>query len=128
MQTSLFLARLIGPLFVVVGLGIVINRDGYRAMAEEFLKSRALIYLAGLLALVPGTAILLTHNLWVADWRIVITLLGWLAVIGGVFRLLFPQQVTAVGSAMLARPAILTAAGAIMLVLGVLLCFFGYVR
>lgn len=42
MQTSIFLAQLIGPGFLVIGLGMLLNRDGYRAMAQEFLKSRAL--------------------------------------------------------------------------------------
>ncbi len=52
---------------------MLINRDGYRDMAREFLGSRALIYLAGILAFVPGLAMVLAHNVWVADWRIVIT-------------------------------------------------------
>ena len=47
-------------------------------MADEFLRSRALIYLSGVLIHDGGLAIVLTHNVWVADWRVLITLLGWL--------------------------------------------------
>ena len=97
MQASRFLAQLIGPTFLVIGLGIPANRHGYRAMVHEFLQSRTLIYLAGLLALVPGIAIVLAHNVWVLDWRLIITIFGWLAVIGGVARVLFPQNVMAIG-------------------------------
>jgi hypothetical protein len=107
---------------------MLINQAGYRAMAEEFLRSRALIYIAGLLALVPGLAIVLSHNVWAADWRIIITLLGWLATIGGVFRILFPQQVTRIGSAMLARTQYMPVGGAVVIVLGAILCFYGYLR
>ena len=46
--------------------------------AEEFLNSHALIYLAGIITLTAGLAIVLTHNVWAADWRILITVLGWL--------------------------------------------------
>jgi uncharacterized membrane protein len=126
MQTSIFLARLIGPVFLVMGLGIFLNREGYRAMAREFLKSRALIYIAGLLALVPGIAMVLTHNVWVADWRVIITIFGWLAVIGGVIRILFPQQVTAMGEKMLASDGYMTGAAIGVLALGAVLSFFGY--
>jgi hypothetical protein len=126
MQTSTFLAQLIGPVLLVMGVGMVANRQGFRTMAEEFLASRALIFLAGLLALVPGLAIVLAHNVWAFDWRLIITLLGWLGVIGGVFRILFPQQVTAVGSAMLARGHALTAGGAAMLLIGAILTLVGY--
>ena len=79
MQTSLFLAKLLGPVLFVTGIGLLANRAGYQAMAKEFLKSRALIYLAGLLALIPGIALVLVHNVWAADWRVLITLFGWLA-------------------------------------------------
>jgi hypothetical protein len=128
MQTSIFLARLIGPLLLVMGVGMLANREGYRGMAEEFLASRALIYVAGLLAFVPGLAIVLVHNVWAFDWRVIITLLGWLSLIGGIFRLLAPQQVTAVGSAMLARPKYLTGGGIVVLALGAVLSLFGYLH
>ena len=125
MEQSTFLAQLIGPVFVVVGVGILISPDAYRAMAEEFLRSRALIYIAGLLAFVPGLAIVLAHNVWELDWRVIITLLGWLGVVGGVFRLLFPRQVMAIGLTMLARPGLLRIPGAVV-ALGLVLSFLGY--
>ena len=127
-ENSTFLAQLIGPVFVVMGVGMLICPRNYRTTAEEFLGSRALIYIAGLMALVPGLAIVLTHNVWVSDWRLIITVLGWLGVIGGVFRLLFPQQVTAIGSMMLARPEWLRIPGAMVVALGLILAYFGFVR
>ena len=126
MQTSAFLAQLIGPLLLVMGVGMAANADSYRAMAEEFLASRALIYIAGLLAFVPGLAIVLVHNVWAFDWRVIVTLLGWLSLIGGIFRLVLPQKVTAVGAAMLARPGYLTGGGIATLALGAILSLFGY--
>jgi hypothetical protein len=128
MQTSVFLAQLIGPLLLVMGVGMVASAESYRAMAHEFLASRALIYIAGLLAFVPGLAIVLVHNVWAFDWRVIITLLGWLSLIGGTFRLLLPRQVTAVGSAMLARPGYLTGGGIAVLALGAILTVFGYLQ
>ena len=127
MQTSIFLAQLIGPTLAVIGLGMLVNREAYREMAEEFLDNRALIYLAGVLALVPGLAIVILHNVWVFDWRLIVTLFGWLAVIGGIFRLLLPQQVSEMGSAILDRPAWLTTGGIVCLALGGVLSFYGYV-
>jgi hypothetical protein len=127
MQTSIFLARLIGPAFLVMGIGMLLNREGYRAMAREFLRSRALIYLAGLLALVPGIAMVLVHNVWVFDWRLIVTLFGWLAVLGGIFRLLFPQQVTALGETMIESESYMLVAAIVVLALGLILSFYGYV-
>jgi len=127
MQPSIFLAQLIGPTLLVIGLGMIVNREAYRLMGQEFIASRALIYIAGLLAFVPGLAIVLTHNVWVAGWPVIVTLFGWLALLGGIFRLLFPQEVTRLGTRMLANPATLTMGGAGTIVLGAILSFFGYV-
>jgi uncharacterized protein YjeT (DUF2065 family) len=126
MDTSIFLARMLGLFFLVMGVGIVAGMQNYRAMAEEFLKSRALIYIAGLLAFLPGLAIVLTHNLWVGDWRVIITIFGWLGLIGGAFRLLFPTQVREIGGAMLQNGQALRIAGVVIVVIGAVLAYFGF--
>src|ERR1700681_4133618 len=106
MSTSVFIARLIGPIMLVIGLAVFANQSAFRAMAEEFLASRALIFLSGLLIMPVGLAIVLTHNIWAADGRVMITLFGWLNVIGGAVRL----QTSRV---MLKRPHFITIAAAI---------------
>ena len=74
-----------------------------------------------------GLAIVLYHNLWVLDWRVIITVLGWLAVIGGTMRIIFFRTVEKLGEAMLDKSWALTLAGLVWLVVGAVLCFFGYI-
>ncbi|MEX0841134.1 MAG: hypothetical protein WD039_02465 [Xanthobacteraceae bacterium] len=126
MRTSVFLAKLIGPLLAAIGVGMLVNAGLYQRMAAEFLQSYALIYVSGLLALVAGLAIVNSHNVWAADWRIVITILGWLATIGGVCRIVAPQLVTAIGVAIFPHGAALMAAGIAVLAIGGFLSFKGY--
>jgi uncharacterized membrane protein len=128
MANSTFMARLIGPLMLAVGIGIFANGQVYRALADEFLRSRALIYLSGLLAMTAGLAIVLTHNVWRAEWPVIITILGWLAVIGGAVRIVAPQGTERVGRAMLKSKFALTIAGTVWLAVGAILCLFGYLR
>ena len=47
MQTSNFLARLIGPILLVLGLSLALNHATYTEMSREFVASRSLVYLAG---------------------------------------------------------------------------------
>jgi uncharacterized membrane protein len=128
MPTSIFLAKLIGPVFIAVGIGLVVNAAAYRKLADEFLRSLALVYLSGLLTMTAGMALILTHNVWAADWRILITLLGWLAAIGGALRIVIPERVETIGRWFLDRPASRTVAAVIWLAVGVVLCYFGYFR
>ena len=126
MDTSIFLAQLLGPFFLVLGIGMAATPQAWRAMAEEFLDSRALIFLAGLFAFLPGLAIVLTHNVWVFDWRVIVTIFGWLGLLGGTFRLLFPAQVKAIGLAMLEHTEWLRGGGIAVTVLGAVLAYFGF--
>ncbi len=128
MANSTFLARLIGPLMLAVGIGIFVNGQVYRVLADEFLRSRALVYLSGLLSMTAGLAIVLTHNVWRADWPVIITILGWLAVFGGAFRIICPQGTERVGRQMLKSKFGLTIAGAVWVAVGAILCLFGYLR
>jgi cytochrome bd-type quinol oxidase subunit 2 len=126
MQTSRYLAKLIGPLFVAIGLGLLVNPSQFRGMAEQFVQSYPLIFISGLLALPAGLAIVLAHNVWAGDWRVIITVLGWLGVIGGALRIIFPQLVVSIGTAMFSHPATPVIAGIAVLALGGVLGYFGY--
>jgi hypothetical protein len=128
MPTSVFLAKLIGPVFFAVGIGLIVNAAVYKKLAEEFLASTALIYLSGLLTMTAGMAIILTHNVWAADWRVLISVLGWLAAIGGAVRIVMPQGTQKFGRQILRHPQGLMIAAGVWLVIGAVLCFFGYVR
>jgi hypothetical protein len=126
MDTSRYLAKLIGPLFVAIGLGLLLNQSLFRAVGQEFLASHALIYVSGLLTLPAGLAIVLAHNVWAGDWRVIITILGWLGVIGGAARIILPQLVVSVGTGMLSLAWMPLLAGIFVLVLGAVLSYCGY--
>ena len=128
LSTSVFLAKLIGPLGLAIAIGLLVNAAGYRAMAEEFLTSRALTFLAGVITLPAGLALVLTHNVWAADWRVVITLIGWLLIVSGIIRIVAPQQALAWGRAAARNPVTFKIGAAIWLLIGALFCYFGYIR
>jgi uncharacterized protein YjeT (DUF2065 family) len=126
MQTSIFLARLIGPVMALVGVSLLLNEAAFRKMAQEFLRNPALIFFSGMILMPAGLAIVLKHNVWVLNWPVIITLLGWLAVISGAMRVFAPQRATRVGKKALAHKDMTLAAAAIWLVVGVVLCYFGF--
>ena len=125
MSTSVFLARLIGPVMLVIGLAVLTNQRAFREMADEFLASRALLFLSGLIIMPIGLANVLVHNIWAADGRVMITLFGWVNLIGGAVRLCAPEYVMQSGRAMLKRPHFITIAAVFWIVAGLLFCLFG---
>jgi hypothetical protein len=101
-----FIARLIGPAFVAVGLGVLANGPFYTALILEAVHSPTLIYFSGLMALVPGLAILNVHRSW-SGWPVIITIIGWLMVIGGVIRLVLPATTATLASDLYSKPFVL---------------------
>jgi hypothetical protein len=126
MSNSVFIARLIGPVMLVIGLAVFANQRAFRDLAEEFLASRALTFLSGLIIMPAGLAIVLTHNIWAVDGRVMITMFGWANLIGGAIRLAAPAYVMQTGRAMLKRPYFIPIAAAIWVVAGALFCLFGF--
>jgi len=104
------------------------GREAFRAFAGEFMASPALIFLSGIITLPAGLAIVLTHNVWTPDWRVVITIVGWLAVVTGAIRMIVPQQAAAKARGVIAQPLIPKIGAAIWLAIGALLSYYGYIR
>lgn len=127
MDTSLLLARLLGPILVVLAVGLIAFQDSWRSMAKEFIVSRPLMFMSGFLTLLGGLAIVNTHNVWTGGWPVIITILGWLAIVGGIARMLFPQTVIGVGEKMLNNKTYLTVAGIVEGLIGLWLCYVGYI-
>ena len=126
MQPAVFIARLVGPAFVAVGLGILLNGPFYTSLLAEATRSPTLIYFSGLISLIPGLAILNVHRTWTSDWRVIITILGWLLVIGGVIRIVLPATTAALAADLYSKPAALLIVSAVVIVVGGFLTFFGY--
>lgn len=125
MDTSLFIARLIGPLLLVAGAATLINQENMRRMATDFLNSRPLVYVVGVLTLLAGLVIVNTHNVW-EGWPVIITIFGWLCVIGGAARILIPDKIRGLGETMLQKSGVLTGSGVVQALIGALLVYFGY--
>jgi hypothetical protein len=128
MENSIFLAKIIGLVFLFLGLATLINREWYRQLITDFFDDRGLVYLSGVLTLVTGIAIVLVHNVWAPDWRILITILGWIAIAKGVMRLTFPALAmrSAKKFSTTTTPTIFS--GVSVLVLGVVLASMGYLN
>ena len=126
MAYSELLAGLLGPVLATIGLAIMTNRNSFEAMIGQMPTSLPVVFLAGLLLLVAGVSIVRVHNLWVADWQIIITLAGWFSVFGGLVRMLLPEQSAAVALPVASNRAGVKFSGLLFLLLGIYLSLKGY--
>lgn len=125
MDRSKFIASLAGPVFLALGLSMLLNRDLFPAIAQQISASYPLIIVSGALTLVAGLAILRVHNDW-AGWHSVVTLLGWLLVLGGALRILMPRQLATIASNVSMDSAYLVVPALILSALGAFLTAKAY--
>jgi hypothetical protein len=80
-----------------------------------------------MLLFVAGLAIVRAHHHWRRDWSIVVTLLGWLSLLGGLARILVPFRLADAMVGLGDRPVVEVCSAIVVLVVGVFLSYKGYV-
>jgi hypothetical protein len=120
------LAVLMGSALVIVGITLF-NKSYFNAVMTDLANSKGLLWITGFITFVMGTVIVALYNVWSADWRVLVTLLGWLTVIKGAFIMLFPSSMTVFYRRFLSDH-LLTYSGIYALMLGGLLLFLGLTK
>jgi len=118
MQSSLNIARLVGPVLSAIGIGMLANQPTYREMATQFLAGLPFIYFSRVLMLVAGLAILNVHSDWTPDWRSTVTAIGWVLTCVGTFRIIAPQFANFVATSIIANAGFFTGLGIFLVVVG----------
>jgi hypothetical protein len=93
MELSILIAKIASVVYLSAALGAVVNRDYYRRVLDDAFKNAALTYFMGFTAAVLGLLMVNFHNIWVRDWTVLVTILGWLALLKGVLIIAFPKFV-----------------------------------
>ena len=93
---TIFLGRLIGLYCLLIGLTMVVRKQAMIEMVTELMHNPPAAWLAGLLALTAGLAMVLGHNVWSGGaLPVVVTLVGWMALLKGILFLLLPPDAEA---------------------------------
>jgi hypothetical protein len=123
---SKLIAGLIGPLLAALGCAMLVNREIFPVIIDQVSHDYGLILLSGVLLLLAGIAIVRVHNVWNGGWRIIVTLVGWLAIAGGLARMWVPQMAGPIGNAFTGSPAALIVPAVVLIALGGFLSYKAY--
>jgi len=113
---TVFLARLVGLSILLIALAIIANRAATAVAFVQLVHDPAALWLAAMLGLVAGLALVLGHNVWSGGvTAVLVTAIGWITL----------EMVEAL-SGWLRAPAFLYFDGAVLLVLGLILTVGGF--
>jgi len=89
---TIYLSRLIGLYCILVVLSLVIHRQASVDLVTTLLRSPSMTFVTCIMGVVAGLAIILAHNVWSGGAQVVVvTLVGWLALIKSLIFLLMPS-------------------------------------
>ena len=93
MELSILIAKITSVVYLSAALGAVFSRNHYRRVLDDLFKNAALTYFMGFTAVILGFLMVNYHNKWAKDWTVLVTILGWLALMKGVLIIAVPSFV-----------------------------------
>jgi uncharacterized protein YjeT (DUF2065 family) len=123
MELSVLVAQIFGLVYVMFGLGMLINGSYYKKALDEMMNNSGFMVFGGMISLVIGFLLVRSHNVWVGDWTVLVTILGWLALVKGVLLLLAPNFLVDISKSILKNTQVV---GVGALILGLILGYFGF--
>jgi hypothetical protein len=125
METSMLIARIASVIYLAAALGGFLSRNFYRELKNDMFKNAALTYLMGFIAVIVGALIVNVHNVWAGNWTLLVTIIGWMALLKGICLIAFPKFMERVSTSFLSEKG-QKVFPYVTLALGLLFGYFGF--
>lgn len=127
MDFSIFLAKALGLYLLIVSLSMLINKSRMPAIINGIIENPGLQLIMGLHILVIGILLVLSHNLWSGEtWQIVITVIAWIVLVKGIINFSLPVLARTMSKSFLASTGMFYFSLLINFLLGLYLCYYGF--
>ena len=123
MELSILIAKIISVIYIASGIAILTGTFKISDFVNEFEKSPTLTFLSGCIGIIFGMILVNYHNIWVKNWTVIITIISWIMLIGGVLVVIVP------GALIYMKKLIKDNRlwGVFMLLFGLVLGYFGFI-
>ena len=91
MEVSLFLTKFWGWYLIIFFVVLSFNPKRIKQIFED-LKDEKFLIIVAFIAIIVGLLNILIHNIWEPNWKLIITLIGWLALFIGLSLFVFPKR------------------------------------
>ena len=94
MENSIFLAKFWGWYLIIFFVILTFNPRRIKQIFSD-LKDEKFLILSSFLLIIIGLLNILFHNIWEANWKLIITLMGWISLYIGLLLFIFPKKTVA---------------------------------
>lgn len=92
MEIALVVEKIFGIMYLVVGISMLMQKAMWLELTAYYTQNMPRMMFVSFFPLLIGLIIVFTHNIWVFNLAVIVTIVGWLALIKGVLLFLAPQQ------------------------------------
>lgn len=90
-EITIYLARFWGSLFMILGFSSIVV--GFLGRVIKYTEEKTITISTGYITFLLGLVTVVLHNLWVYDWRVSVTILGWVTLFKGIEKIMLPERV-----------------------------------
>lgn len=124
-MTTIFLSKIIGIYFIIIGITYLINPHYCKKVLHEITGSYGLSALSGSIGIIIGMLIILNNNLWNNFLEIIISLIGWLLLVLGSIFVFFAKPIAHAGKKIQKHHGYIWL-NLVLLAIGIFLTYMGF--
>jgi hypothetical protein len=124
-STRMF-ARVLGPFLAISCVTAVMRVSDMRALVTELGANPVWPWVTGAFILAGGLIIVALHQCWQGGAAVVVSVMGWLLVLRGLFLLAFPTAFMSMADSVLQASALWRTVCVCFALIGVYLTYFGW--
>lgn len=121
---SNYLAEIWGISIVVIALALLVKDKHIKHLFAK-IENEENLFCWGFVTFVIGLAMVLAHNIWLQNWQVVITVLGWATLVKGLFFLFLPEKVKTLAKK-IENAQFLPIALVVAVFIGLVITYFGF--
>lgn len=126
MELTVYLSQVLGLFLIICGVAIMVRRSYFAPVIGGFVEDRLTRMIVGVLELLAGLFLAVSHTDWSTLPASIITAIGWLLVVEGTAYLLLSDSAVRSIISMANTRAWYIAGGVLSILLGVYLASFGF--
>jgi hypothetical protein len=124
-RTRMF-ARALGPFLVIGPITAVARASHMREMLSDFEANALWPWVTGAYVLLGGLVMVALHQYWRSAAAVIVSVVGWLVALKGLFLLAFPQTFMSAANAAIGTGALWRAVEICLAVIGLYLTYVGW--
>lgn len=125
-STTRLFARVVGPYLVIVTATAIARADDMRTLLSEFGANPLWSWVAGAFILLFGLVTIAVHQYWRGAAAIIVSVVGWIVTLKGLFLLAFPRIYLSAADAALGAVGWWRAGFVVLALFGLYLTYVGW--